>query len=167
MTGRVGVYRLHAVAMSTAEVVAYAGGWLFDRAMAGWKVTVMMDDPDQSRALRILGVDVTSAQFAPVPDEPCAVGALAVSSRRYLDDARVRGLVTAALAAGSGEVVAWGQDVDALGQPGSRVFSYRLSSAACEFKQHALGAVAPGRRASSQELFATLVPHVSALPIRA
>jgi len=29
-------YRLDVVAADVADVVRFAGGWLFDRAMAGW-----------------------------------------------------------------------------------------------------------------------------------
>ena len=32
-------YRLDVVAAGVADVVRFAGGWLFDRAMAGWDVT--------------------------------------------------------------------------------------------------------------------------------
>jgi hypothetical protein len=34
-------YRLDVAAMSVLEVVTRAGGWLFDRVMAGWDVTVV------------------------------------------------------------------------------------------------------------------------------
>ena len=52
-------YRLDVVAASVADVVRFAGGWLFDRAMAGWDVTVLLadhaaDHPDD-RPLQILG----------------------------------------------------------------------------------------------------------------
>jgi hypothetical protein len=37
-------YRLDVVASSVVDVVRFAGGWLFDRAMAGWDVSVLLTD---------------------------------------------------------------------------------------------------------------------------
>ena len=48
-------YRLDVVAADVADVVRFAGGWLFDRAMAGWDVTVLVADHPDERPLRILG----------------------------------------------------------------------------------------------------------------
>src|SRR6201999_4509172 len=43
-------YRLDVVAADVADVVKFAGGWLFDRAMAGWDVTVLLvDHPENVR----------------------------------------------------------------------------------------------------------------------
>src|ERR1700688_3322744 len=49
--------RLAVLAPSVVEVVRSAGGWLFDRAMAGWNVTVITSDHSDSRPLQILGAD--------------------------------------------------------------------------------------------------------------
>ena len=49
-------YRLDVVAASAADAVHSAGGWLYDRAMAGWEVTVLLPQSCDSRPLRILGV---------------------------------------------------------------------------------------------------------------
>ncbi|HWF27336.1 MAG TPA: hypothetical protein VG327_02980, partial [Mycobacterium sp.] len=49
-------YRLDVVAASTVDVVQSAGGWLYDRVMAGWEVTVLLPHSCDSRSLRILGV---------------------------------------------------------------------------------------------------------------
>ncbi|ETB36586.1 hypothetical protein O977_01065, partial [Mycobacterium avium subsp. paratuberculosis 10-5975] len=49
-------YRLDVVAASTVDVVQSAGGWLYDRAMAGWEVTVLLPHGCNTRSLRILGV---------------------------------------------------------------------------------------------------------------
>jgi len=46
--------RVTAIARDTTEVVRFAGGWLFDKAMAGWDVNVLTLD-DDLRSLRILG----------------------------------------------------------------------------------------------------------------
>ncbi len=55
-------YRLDVVAPSVAEVVRNAGGWLFDRVMAGWDVTVMITGDDDIRPLQILGVDTADLE---------------------------------------------------------------------------------------------------------
>ena len=49
-------YRLDVIAASAADAVHSAGGWLYDRAMAGWEVTVLLPQSCDSRPLRILGV---------------------------------------------------------------------------------------------------------------
>src|SRR5439155_14971420 len=48
-------YRLDVVAADVVDVVKFAGGWLFDRAMAGWDVTVLLVDHPDERPLQILG----------------------------------------------------------------------------------------------------------------
>ena len=44
-------YRLDVVALSVLEVVTHAGGWLCDRVMAGWDVTVRVADHADERPL--------------------------------------------------------------------------------------------------------------------
>ena len=48
-------YRLHVVATNIADVVTSIGGLIFDRAMAGWDVTVAVDGNVDDRAIRIFG----------------------------------------------------------------------------------------------------------------
>ena len=59
-------YRLDVVAVSAGDVVQSAGGWLYDRVMAGWEVTVLLPHSCDSRSLRILGVRTSEldAEFA-------------------------------------------------------------------------------------------------------
>ncbi len=42
-------YRLDIVAPSVAEAVRHAGGWIFDRVMAGWDVNVLLAQPGDTR----------------------------------------------------------------------------------------------------------------------
>ncbi|HWE91683.1 MAG TPA: hypothetical protein VG317_19635, partial [Pseudonocardiaceae bacterium] len=42
-------YRLDVVAVSAADVVQSAGGWLYDRVMAGWEVTALLPDGCDTR----------------------------------------------------------------------------------------------------------------------
>ena len=61
-------YRFDVLAGSAVDVVQSAGGFLYDRAMAGWAVTVLLPRQaagpcfQDSRALRILGVRVVDLQ---------------------------------------------------------------------------------------------------------
>ncbi len=50
-------YRLDVVARDVSEVVRFAGGWLVDRVMAGWDVTVLISADEDTRPLEILGVE--------------------------------------------------------------------------------------------------------------
>ena len=51
-------YRVDVVAHSVADVVRCAGGWIFDRAMQGWAVNVVVPQPCETRAIEILGATV-------------------------------------------------------------------------------------------------------------
>ena len=87
-------YRLDVVAAGTLDVVQSAGGWLYDRVMAGWEVTVLLPHGCDSLPLRILGVrarlDLESAIDA-------TSQSLAVSAEAFAADARVRDRVLTAL----------------------------------------------------------------------
>ena len=53
--GRILRYQLNVVASTTEDVVRSAGGWLCDRARAGWDVNVLVADGGDPRPLAILG----------------------------------------------------------------------------------------------------------------
>jgi len=57
-------YRLDVVAANVIDVVKFAGGWLFDRAMAGWDVTVLVADHVDPRPLQILGAQIIDLEHA-------------------------------------------------------------------------------------------------------
>ncbi|WP_156744010.1 hypothetical protein [Mycobacterium sp. 1164985.4] len=48
-------------AVTVAELISVAGGWLCDRAMAGWTVTAWVPAPEYAQCLAILGVCVREA----------------------------------------------------------------------------------------------------------
>jgi hypothetical protein len=139
-------YRLHVVAASVVDVVKFAGGWLFDRAMAGWDVTVLVMDladyPDD-RPLQILGARVidleealASMQSRPRPQ------ALAAAADLFGCDSRVRQGVLQALDHGATEVTLWGQSWPAELDESVGLVQHRLSTAAQIFKSAALAAAA-------------------------
>ncbi|QLL06792.1 hypothetical protein [Mycobacterium vicinigordonae] len=136
-------YRLDVVASSVADVVTFAGGWLFDRSMAGWDVTVLLTDHPDDRPLHILGaktLDLDSA-LASVQTRP-RPQALAAAADLIGSDPRVRAGVLQALDHGVTEVILWGKTWPAeLDDSVGRV-QHQLSMAAREFKARALAAAA-------------------------
>jgi hypothetical protein len=137
-------YRLDVVSPSVPEVVKFAGGWLVDRVMAGWDVTVLIDGAQDLRPLEILGVDTQDLQGAlemwadrPHPQT------VAVASELFSADARVRQGVLNALDQGLTEVTLWGEHWpeeldDTVGS-----VRHQLSAAARAFKAQALAAIDP------------------------
>ena len=57
-------YRLDVVAPTVLDAVQFAGGWLFDRVMAGWDVTVLIPGDEDVRPLEILGPDTLDLESA-------------------------------------------------------------------------------------------------------
>jgi hypothetical protein len=134
-------YRLDVVAASAVDVVHSAGGWLYDRVMAGWEVTVLLPGGCDTHPLRILGVAVadTESQFL-----PAALGSisntLAVSAEAFTADARVRDKVLKSLDDRLTEVALWGDGWPLGVNRGMTRAQHVLSSAACKFKSYALAA---------------------------
>ncbi|MGF7234652.1 MAG: hypothetical protein ACQSGP_06805 [Frankia sp.] len=137
--------RLVVVAASTVEVVRVAGGWLFDRAMAGWDVTVLTADHTDARPLTILGAragDLESALASPVAaPRPHTI---AVHADIHASDARVRRMVRHALEEGRADVWLWDDRGVTNLRQGVNSTRPPLSLAARAFKAQALAAVATG-----------------------
>lgn len=138
-------YRLHVVAAGVADVVKFAGGWLFDRAMAGWDVTVLVADQSDCRPLQILGARVldledalVSAGTRPKPQ------ALAAAADLFGCDSRVRRGVLQALDHGVTEVALWGENWPVELECSVGPVQHRLSMAAKIFKAQALAAASTG-----------------------
>ena len=136
-------YRLDVVAADVADVVRFAGGWLFDRAMAGWDVTVLVADHPDERPLQILGARIIDLEYAlatvghrPPPQT------LAVAADLFDCDPRVREGVLQALDQGATEVTLWGQNWPAELDSHVGLVQHRLSAAAQAFKAHACAAAA-------------------------
>jgi hypothetical protein len=113
-----------------------AGGWLFDRVMAGWDVRVAVAEPGDLAALQILGVQ-TVGLAAVVGGTWSAPTALAVAGAMCSADDRVRDALAASVRSARTEVTVWGDLwVSGVGRPGSEV-RHELSSAARVFKAQA------------------------------
>jgi len=136
-------YQLNVLAASAEDVVASAGGWLCDRARAGWDVTVMIADGGDPRPLSILGataLDLNEGLPSMVRNSS-RVGALAVSAELLSADRRVQDEVVRVLKHGLTEVTVWGSHWPAeLGRQADTVH-HRVTCAARAFKAHALAAI--------------------------
>jgi hypothetical protein len=138
-------YRLHVVAASVVDVVKFAGGWLVDRAMAGWDVTVLLPDHPDDRPLQILGAQVVDLQDALAAVDAGAESrprpqALAAAADLFGCDSRVRQGVLQALDHGVTEVTLWGDTWPAELDDSVGLVQHRLSVAAQMFKAKALAA---------------------------
>jgi hypothetical protein len=133
-------YELTVAGLSTADVVQSAGGWLCDRARAGWDVKVFVTDPCDQLSLTILGATTLrlDGDFCSVIRGMSLGGALAVSAHLLSSDSRVRSGVVNVLKRGLTDVTVWGTQWPAeLGRQADPV-QHRVSSAAGAFKMHAL-----------------------------
>ncbi|MEU4312064.1 hypothetical protein [Nocardia sp. NPDC024068] len=152
-------YRLDIVGRSIDDVVEHVGGWLFDRATAGWEVAVLVAEPSDDRPLRILGARMLDLE------EVLASGgsgrqphAIAVAAAMVERDSRMSQGLHAALDDGGLQVVGWGEGWPK--GPGYRVDPvwHRLSAAARAFKAQALaatGIAAAGDDVGSVEFLCT------------
>lgn len=145
-----GRYELDVLGSDVADVVDSAGGWLFDRVMAGWSVNVAVPDDADVRPLQILGVS-TSPLEALLRGEHLSRGsAIALAGPLCSTHEKVREALVAAVRAGRSEITVWGELwVTGLPQRGEQV-RHQLSSAAATFKAQAMHAAgcAPARGAS-------------------
>ncbi|ORB85013.1 hypothetical protein B1987_15800 [Mycobacterium kansasii] len=132
-------YRLEVVAISAADVVQAAGGWLYDRVMAGWEVTVLLPGAGGARPLRILGARAADLETGLTVIRPGGQS-LAVSAGAFAADDRVRDRVLEALADRSTEVALWGDQCPWGLNRGIGPVRHVLSSAARVFKRQALNA---------------------------
>jgi hypothetical protein len=134
-------YRLDVVAGSTVDVVHSAGGWLYDRVMAGWEVTVLLPGNCDTRPLRILGVAVlnTESEFVPTAMNSTS-HTLAVSAEAFAAEARVRDKVFTSLNDRLTEVALWGDGWPLGVNRGMTRAQHVLSAAARKFKGYALAA---------------------------
>ncbi|MFE3543099.1 hypothetical protein ACFXK0_09020 [Nocardia sp. NPDC059177] len=134
-------YRLAVVAGTSADVVRHAGGWLCDRTMAGWEVTVVLADTRGAEAVEILGASVLDldTSLAAAVHDPWP-HALAVAADLVATDARVRAGLLDCLDHGRAEVVLWGDTVPASLDARLDTVQHRISMAARTFKDCALAA---------------------------
>ncbi|MUL83359.1 MULTISPECIES: hypothetical protein [unclassified Mycolicibacterium] len=133
-------YRLDVVAPCVVDAVRFAGGWLVDRVMAGWDVTVLIGADEDVRPLAILGVETIDLEsvLESWEDRPHPQ-TVAVAADLFNTDERVRRGVLGALEQGYTEVTLWGDGCPA--DLSVDPVHHELSAAARAFKAQALAAV--------------------------
>lgn len=150
-------YRLDVVAPSVADVVGAAGGWLVDRVMAGWDVTVMISgeyDADSLRSLRILGVEIADLESAmALWEQRPHPQTVAVAADLFATDERVREGVLGAMEQGLTEVTLWGESWPAELDATVDVVQHELSAAARAFKLQAMAALGETGAVAGAEMF--------------
>jgi hypothetical protein len=151
--GGLGKYQLEVTACDVADVVRSAGGWLYDRAMAGWNVTVALTRGGDLRPLQILGVTVHPQVDDEDSSGPPRGRALAVSSEVVASDPLIRSDVVKALKRGLTEVTLWGDSWPAGLEFRGAPVEHVLSSAARAFKAHALAALGSSEPVGPVETF--------------
>lgn len=158
-------YRLDVVAQSVAEAVLFAGGWLFDRVMAGWDVTALLAEQADGRPLHILGVETIGLEYAlAAPSRRPRPQSLAVAADLFRRDPRVRSGVLKALDNGTTEVTLWGEKWPAeLTKKSIDSVQHQLSAAARAFKAQALAAAdIAGAAVGPTEMFRSGLTSVAA-----
>ena len=148
-----GKYQLDVTACDVADVVRSAGGWLFDRAMGGWNVTVVLTAGGDVRPLEILGLSTHVEEPDDDSSAPRRALALAASSGVVATDPKVRDGVLRALKRGLTEVTLWGDSWPAGVDSGSRPVEHVLSGAARAFKAQALAALGSSEPVGPVETF--------------
>ncbi len=146
---------LTVVCVDVASTVRAAGGWLFDRARAGWRVTAWAPAGSDVTPLRILGVETTfffeaelePSLFTPMPASLAVAAELLTSSSPL--NARAQALSRRGM-----EVVVWGDEAFTSGQTFEQA-RHRLSAAASAFKARALRSASSVATEDSAELFRT------------
>jgi hypothetical protein len=142
------------VSASTADVVRYIGGWLFDQVMAGRDVAVLTADPGDPRPLRILGARAYHLE-AVLADTCLSLWSRDVAVQRdlYEADARVRRLARETLDTSRTDVLLWGAAWPQDPSAAVGMKRYRASVAARAFRIHALAAAESPGPDDGDELF--------------
>jgi hypothetical protein len=135
-------YRLDVFAPSVLDVVQSVGGWLFDHAIAGWEVTVLLIDQEDPRPLRILGADVLGPVVGLEPWTGRAPAQLLALAGDLLDrgDMRLGHSVLSALRRGLTQLAVWGDHPSPEWDRSRYQVHHELSCAARAFKAYALAA---------------------------
>lgn len=136
-------YRIVVVASSVGAVVEAAGGFLCDRARAGWGVSVQFADACDARPLAILGV---AGRHVAGPDVGSMVRELPQATTVLLDadlvdrDPDARDALARAARQACGAVRIWGRPAQAEVGTGLVEVRHEMSPAAMAFKVQALRA---------------------------
>jgi hypothetical protein len=153
-------YQLHVVTPHANDVVVGIGGWLSDHVSAGWKISLMLSEPVESLALRVLGIQ-------PTPIDPMAwacedtAHVIAIETGLYNRDQDLRRSIDAANQDSRKEVLLWGPTAHSLPAQVLHPVRYEPSGAARAFQTHAVAAakLAPGSVATDETLYPLACHH--------
>ncbi|MFZ0715365.1 hypothetical protein [Mycobacterium sp.] len=138
-----GRYRFQVVAADIADAVMSIGGLIFDRAMAGWDVSVVVDGGSDrlidDRPIRILGGSVAT-RLESLVRPPARPHMLAIATDVMVKSAAVRRQVLAAGNDKEAEVLLWGRHHPTNLNCRFVAGRHRPSAAAHVFKSQALAA---------------------------
>jgi hypothetical protein len=131
-------YTLGVMAQSVSDAVLCAGGLIFDRAAAGWDVTVYTKDDGCSLAIEILGAKSCDLESLLCQDALYPT-VLVVTASLHAENGRVQACVATASRLGAADVLFADAGVpDDTGRGGA--FLYTLGGAASAFKKCAVQA---------------------------
>ncbi|MEV0362327.1 hypothetical protein [Nocardia fusca] len=151
-------YRLVVVSRTVRDAVGLAGGWLFDRVMSGWDVTVLSEDVADPLPARILGAFVVPWDSVPASADGPDPQALAIIGNPQVFDDRMRRWVTDYSHRGP-ETTLWGEDAGLGPHLRAEPARFRPSRTALLFKAHALNEVAgPPAAVLDEESFCAVGP---------
>ncbi|MDP9166875.1 MAG: hypothetical protein M3O32_12575 [Actinomycetota bacterium] len=152
-SGMLGKYRLDVTASDVTDLVRSAGGWLFDRSLAGWDVHAVLTVAGDVRPLQILGVTTESRELDDDEAAPACAVALAASADAVCSDAELRADVLGAMKRGIGDVLIWGSSWPDGIERGVDTVEHELSAAARAFKACALAALGLSETVGPTETF--------------
>ncbi|WP_067693996.1 hypothetical protein [Nocardia jejuensis] len=156
-------YRLAILGPNPLAVVRYAGGWIFDRVLAGWEVWVAVAECDDPRPVRILGAEVLDLESCLNSNPDARPQTLAVDTALFGSYSRIRNGLLDSLDTAEFEVALWGENWPAeldcrVGSP----VQYRMSSAARAFKERAYSAALTSDPVDAVETFRVGSPSLAA-----
>ncbi|WP_280424022.1 hypothetical protein [Nocardia carnea] len=151
-------YRLVVVSRTVRAAAGLAGGWLFDRAMSGWDVTVLAEDVADPLPARVLGAFVVPWDSVPASADGPDPQAVAIIGNPQDFDERMRRWVTDYSHRGQ-ETTLWGEDARLGPHLHTEPAKFRPSRTALLFKSHALNETAgPPAALPAEEYFRAVGP---------
>ena len=135
-------YRLDVLTPNLTDVLAEAGGWIIDRALAGWAVTIICigpGSPGEDRLGKILGAEIAGREALTDGNRFRPYG-IALPAALYRADNCARDYIAASLAHQATEICLFGTGRRAPTDDTFQSISHRISTAARAFKAHSLAA---------------------------
>ena len=151
-------YRLEVIAPDVGAAVHHAGGLIFDRAVSGWRVAVILPQCADPRALNILGAEYLRFDKACSIDPTPPPDALIACAKLRRDDEQICERLDWAAASMRSDVAVWTDETTiCAAETTIRAVHHQLSRAARAFKVQAQAALRTSPSAHTVEVFWSLV----------